>query len=187
MSLVAGGITATALFVSGWVGYSLADIAQRDADARIADARKDTAAALERIAELNKETVRLSADAESSRATVAEANARAAEAQQKANEADLARARLEAQLAPRQIPLDKEKDFVDRLSQFSGTAIHFLVFPTGTSDTSPLASTIYQLLKKAGWLPWQSNSLSGQALPGIVVAAKAGSSSNDAQPSSSRC
>jgi hypothetical protein len=53
ISFVAGGITVTALFVSGWVGYSLADIAQKDADVRIAE----------------------------SRATAAEANARAAEAQ----------------------------------------------------------------------------------------------------------
>ena len=53
ISIVAGVITATALFVSGWVGYSLADFAQKDANVRIAE----------------------------SRATAAEANARAAEAQ----------------------------------------------------------------------------------------------------------
>lgn len=83
-----------------------------------ASAKKDTASAVERIAGLT-------ANAEASRATIAAADARSAEAQQKANEADLARIKLELQLAPRRIPPEKEQEFIDAISPYKGTSVHF--------------------------------------------------------------
>lgn len=161
ISLVAGGITATALFVSGWVGYSLADIAQKDADARIADARKDTTAALERIAELNRETARLSADAESSRATVAEANARAAEAQ-------LA---LEKLKTPRTLGHDRQQFVIAAVKRFRGQRYRAAI-SQGADDGLAFWESLYVTLEKAGWiyLPAGGPSI-GSPPAGIPIAA----------------
>jgi hypothetical protein len=141
ISLVAGGITAIALFASGWLGYSLTDIAQKDADTRIAAARKDTAAALERIAELNKETARLSADAESSRATVAEANARAAEAQ-------LA---LEKLKTPRTLGHDRQQFVIAAAKPFRGQRYRAAI-SQGADDGLAFWESLYVTLEKAGWI-----------------------------------
>jgi hypothetical protein len=139
ISLVAGGITATALFVSGWVGYQLADTAQKDADARIADAKRDTAAALERIAELNTETTRLSADADSSRAAIAEANARALEA-----EATLAKFK-----APRNLDDTQRENLTKALTTFSN--IDFVLTVQDDAEAIAFAIELADVMTDAGW------------------------------------
>ena len=134
----------------------------------------------ERIAELKKEQARLSADAQSSRAAIAEADARASEAQQKANEADLARVKLELQLAPRRLSGDQKAALIEALKPFAGTEVQLWTFPPGTADTSPLANSIYQVLLDAGWKPHRFSSISGQAMPGITASFKVGSGSLEA-------
>jgi hypothetical protein len=105
-----------------------------------------------KIAELNKETARLSADAESARAAIAEANARAAEATQKANEADLARARLEATVVPRSFsPIGpRAKPFAERMSEFAGMKVDIIAYGRDAPDARNLMADLHATLKLAG-------------------------------------
>jgi hypothetical protein len=128
----------------------------------------------------NKETARLSAEGDKARAEIANANQKAEEARQKANEADVARLKLELRLEPRQIPADKQQAFIDAIKPYAGTSISLWNFPSGTSDTPTLVATIARLLTEAGWIVTHSNSLSGQAVAGVVVGAKANSGSEEA-------
>jgi hypothetical protein len=61
-AFVLGGFTATAAFVSAWVGYELSDIVQKDADRRISEAKMEAARANEASERLRNETARLEAD-----------------------------------------------------------------------------------------------------------------------------
>jgi len=88
------------------------------------EAKRDTAAAQEHIAELNKKTARLGAETESARAAIATANARAAEANRLAEQERLARVQLEARLAARVVSADNQNRISQELEQFSGTVAY---------------------------------------------------------------
>src|ERR1700726_3955452 len=90
-ALIVGVVATYGIVVSG-------NVKESAANTKIADAKRDTVAALERIAVLNKETARLSADAEASIVAIADANARAAEAGQKAEEEKLERVKIEQEI-----------------------------------------------------------------------------------------
>ena len=154
ISLIAGGMTAISLYVSGWVGYRLADAVQKDADTRIADAKRDTAAALQRIAELNKETTRLSADAEASRAAIAESKARE-------KEAELKLAQLEKKVTPRVIDDEQAAKIVEKINPFAGTP--FAVESDSASEYG-FVNRVIAVIQRSGW-NWRSYSVSPMSLP----------------------
>jgi hypothetical protein len=58
-ALMFGGIGVASAFVSAWVGYEITDATQKDADKRIADAKRDAGSAIERAARLEKEAEQL--------------------------------------------------------------------------------------------------------------------------------
>ena len=100
------------------------------------------------IARLHLRTAGLTADAEKSRAAIAEANARAAEATQKAEEASLELAKYRA---PRTLTREQRGRIVDKVKQFSGTE-----YDIALSDSDPeilgFVSLIELTLSTAGWI-----------------------------------
>jgi hypothetical protein len=119
-ALIVGVVATYGIVASG-------NVKESAANTEIADAKRDTAAALERIAVLNKETARLSADAEASRAAIADANARALEAQ----------AQLAQLKAPRTMTEVQARHFVEKASKYSGTQADIWIIgdtpePTGS-------------------------------------------------------
>ena len=104
-----------------------------------AEAKKETILAQEHIAQLNKETARLSAAAEISRAAIAEANARAVEAQ-------LA---LEKYKAPRSLSPLQQSAITEAMSPFAGVGFVFSV----QTDPEPIAlmEQIGKVLTDAKW------------------------------------
>lgn len=110
----------------------------------IEDARK-----LE-LTKLTKETVRLSAEAESSRAAISDANARAAEANKIAEGERLARLKLEARVAPRRIRGEQRQKMVAVLSAArpSGVAI---VSRLLDSEGLDFAEDIAAAFKASNW------------------------------------
>jgi hypothetical protein len=159
----AGVVTAIAGFVAGYVGYELSDAIQRQSDEKIAEARKAVANANERIAELNRDTARLAADAESSRAAIAGANARALEAQ-----AELARFK-----APRSISETDKPRLISALLPFPGTKVAIYVLGEGPEPNS-LAASINDMLIQAHWEALSWNWSGAGAATGIVVLFKPG-------------
>lgn len=113
---------------------------------------EDRRQSAERIAALNRDTAKLSSDAESARAEIATAQKAAAEANQKAEAERLERLKLEARLAPRDLPDDALGPLVAVLEHFKGNRIDILAFAEGaSSDTVPLASRIAEAFNKARW------------------------------------
>jgi|SRR5271166_3543288 len=122
----AGVVTAVSAFVSGYVGYELTDAVQRASD--------------ERVAELNKEIARLSADAEASRAMIADADARALEAQ----------AQLAKFKAPRSMKRDQQTRIAEKISAFKGTRFDIAVIP-GDPEAATFLGQVSATLQSAGW------------------------------------
>jgi hypothetical protein len=103
-----------------------------------------------RIAELNKDTAKISLEAESARADIANANERAALAEQKAAEANLALAKI---TTPRSLTAEQRQHLVESLKTFSKTPFDFFITP----DPEPvnLMGVLADLLTEAGW-EWKS-------------------------------
>jgi hypothetical protein len=133
-----------------------------------AAAAKDKDESAKRIAELNRDTVGLSAD-------VANANARAAEANRIAESEQLARLQLEARLAPRVLTADQQERLISLLKPFFGTQIDAVTFGD-TPEIGNISMTILSCLRKAGWNV-NSGSAGGGALvvAGILVGVRANS------------
>jgi hypothetical protein len=96
--------------------------------------------AQERIAILNKETARLSADAEASRAAIAGANARALEAQ-------LA---LEKFKAPRTFTPEQQQRITSKVIQFTGQ--EWAASVSSVPDALSFLMSLDAALKDAGWI-----------------------------------
>jgi hypothetical protein len=103
---------------------------------------KIDAARNEELAKLNNETAKLSADAESSRAAIADANARAMEAK-------LELARL---TTPRTISPEQKEQIVNAIRPFSATP--FDIFLQAEPEPLALMEQISEALVEAGW-EWQ--------------------------------
>lgn len=160
IALGAGVVAAVAAFVAGYVGYELTDAIQIASD--------------ERIAELNKETVKLSAEAESSRAAIANVDARAAEASQKAAEANLALERLKA---PRTLSLERQQ-LVAAATQSFARRRYRVAISQGADDGVAFWESMHPALQKARWVYLPSGgpsigsppaSIPIAALPGIEI------------------
>lgn len=108
-------------------------------DTDIARVQHDAALAIERAASLEKE-------AETARASIADANARAAEATRQAAQAQLA---LEKFKQPRAIP--DLRVFGGKLKQFAKTRFDMSVLP-GDPEAAVLMSQIAASLEEAGWI-----------------------------------
>jgi outer membrane murein-binding lipoprotein Lpp len=104
-----------------------------------AAAKRDADIAAEHIASLNKETARLSADAESARAAIADANARALEAQ-----AELAKFK-----APRELTREQMEHIAAKLLSFKN--ISFDSASEGDREPLNLLGAIGTSLSSAGW------------------------------------
>jgi hypothetical protein len=129
-----------AMVVIGVAAELLGDWFSEPLQKRLDDARR-----LE-IAQLTTEGQRLSKEAESAKAAIADANARTAEAQ-----AELARFK-----APRVLSAEQQGRIVDKLRVFSGTRFDGSIGPKG--DVEPLFAMrfIATSLASAGWIqvPW---------------------------------
>lgn len=120
-----------------------------------ADQRHD-----EEMARLHVEAGRLAADAESSKASIAEANKQteiarkeAAEAERHANEAKLA---LEKFKAGRILSSQQQADIAAQLKPFEGRQFSEMV-AAGVPDAQPLWASLSKTLELAGWIrvkPW---------------------------------
>jgi hypothetical protein len=121
----------------------------------------------ERIAELNKETVRLAADAEQSRAAIADANVRALEAQ----------AALERFKAPRSISDSDKPTLISDLSAFAGTNAAIYILGEGP-EPNGLAASIRDVLAQSHWqvLSWNWSGIG--AATGVIVLFKSGSAAD---------
>jgi hypothetical protein len=132
-AFVLGGFTATAAFISAWVGYELTDIVQKDADRRIAEAKADLGVA--------------QADIEKSKVEIAHANERVALATQKANEAALA---LEKFKAPRAISPEQRNRIAEEMKKFAGQE-YFGMVASGVPDAWDIWRELSLSLELAGW------------------------------------
>lgn len=109
----------------------------------------------ERISTLNEETARLTAAAKGFESQIAEAKARAAEAEEKAEAERLARAKIEARMAPRRLSLEQVRALVAGLRQFAGERFWVV---TQTDDRDPgseqmvFSSQLSAILIEAGWI-----------------------------------
>jgi hypothetical protein len=117
-----GVLAAAAALISGYVGYKLTDIVQKDADRRIEELRVESAAANERAAELEKQAAELKA-------------------------ANLV---LEAKIRPRRISGEISSQMSSILSMFSGVPIAVVsrVFDTEGKD---FADDLEIVFRNAGW------------------------------------
>lgn len=129
-----GKIVAFALVALGVAAEFIGEFLEKPLEKKIEDARELT------LTELRKETVRLSAEAESARADIAAANARALEAQ-------LA---LEKFRAPRELNQEQIDRVANKARQFQDVQ-----FDLSTNSTDPellaLMEAIERAVKKAGW------------------------------------
>jgi hypothetical protein len=119
------------------------------------------------------QTAALTADAEKSRADIAEANVRAAQAEQRAAEANLELARMKA---PRTLSAEQQDRIVSKLRSFAG--IKFDVgLVQGDVEAAELLVTIEAVLQKAGWneIDWDGGDIvlkrGARPTAGIVTAA----------------
>jgi hypothetical protein len=159
-ALIVGVVATYGIVVSG-------NVKESAANTEIADAKRDTAAALERIAVLNKETARLSADAEASRAAIADANARAIEAQ----------AQLAQFKAPRTMTEVQARHFVEKASKYSGTQADIWIIGD-TPEPTGIGQIIFRLLEISGWKTTSWNWTGGGAVTGIAVVVRDASGSD---------
>jgi hypothetical protein len=129
-AFVFGGFTATAAFISAWVGYELSDVVLKDADRRIEEAKADAARANESSDLLKKETARLSAEAETARKETANAQLQ-----------------LEQVRFPRRLNSDKFK------TEIAGISPQFfeVLYDQSAADGSTLAFEIFVALGSIGW------------------------------------
>jgi hypothetical protein len=104
----------------------------------------------ETIATLNKETIRLSADAESSRAAIAKSESETAMANEAAAKANERAALLESQLAPRRLSDDKISILIARFRHFAGQSADICRY-AGSVESSRLTDQIEDLLVASGW------------------------------------
>jgi hypothetical protein len=106
--------------------------------------------------EARRETARLSAEAETARASIAEANARAAEASARAVEAQLA---LEKFKAPRTLSLEQQAKIIGEMKQFSGTPFVLGVFIE--PEAIALLTQVDEILIAAGWVEqeWKASAI----------------------------
>ena len=115
---------------------------QRRHDVDMAHVQHDTAEAVERAAQLEK-------DAAVARAAIADANARAAEATQKAAEAQLALGKFKA---PRTLSLEQQARIAAKLEPFAGTIYDAGIGPAGDPEPLYLLRSIHSALSQAGWV-----------------------------------
>jgi hypothetical protein len=129
-AFVFGGFTATAAFISAWVGYELSDIVQKDADKRIAEAKSEAARANESSERLRNDTARLQADNLS----------------------------LQTVLLPRSVGLigfdgpPKATEWFAGFQHWAGIKVLIQVVP-GDPEAQNLANEIAIVLSKFGWMP----------------------------------
>lgn len=116
ISAVSGGISIAAALISALVGYRVSDIAQSDADKRIAEAAF-------RGEEARAEAARANSEVAKANLSIAAANARAAEANQKTEEERLARVALEAKLAPRRLTLEQRASLTSLFAKYPGRTV----------------------------------------------------------------
>jgi hypothetical protein len=95
----------------------------------------------ERIAELTKETTRLSTEGDEARAAIAGANARALEAQ----------VALEKFKAPRVLSAEQQAKIGEKLASFAGMTYDVGIVPKGDLEPLYLSRTIHAALTLAGW------------------------------------
>lgn len=155
--LIAGALTAIAalatvgfLFVQFWSS----GIKERHTEWRTTALESETAKANaarsksdERIAELNKDTARLSSEAESARAAIAGANERAAKAEEKAAEANLA---LMKYKAPRNLSAEQSEKLIGDLREF-GPITYDLAYPKMMEPGSFLVSQLIKVFTELNW------------------------------------
>ncbi|MGP0095013.1 MAG: hypothetical protein ACLPKB_34440 [Xanthobacteraceae bacterium] len=133
-----------------------------------AEAKRDTSAAEERIATVNKETARLAGEAEVARAAIASANARAAEANAQALEAKLA---LDKFKAPRLLSREQFESIVENLPKVEMHTIVVLM-TAYTVETVALSEQLVNLLSRAGYRAGSNRIIPPGALghfSGIIV------------------
>lgn len=129
----------------------------------------------QQLAALRSETIRLSADADSSRAQIANAQARAAEANQKAEEERLARVKIEKILEPRSMTEEQKTTFVELLKPFRGTVASVWRFQTASPETASFTIFITESLQGANWdARGVSTSLGSGYVKGVIVLKRAG-------------
>jgi hypothetical protein len=129
-AFVFGGFTATAAFVSAWVGYELSDIVQKDADRRIEEAKVEAARANESSEKLKNETARLFIEAETSRKETAQA-----------------KLELQQMRFPRRLDSDKLKVEIEGVPP----QVFEVLYDQSAADSSGLAFEIFVALASVGW------------------------------------
>jgi hypothetical protein len=128
-ALIFGTLSIGSAFVSAWVGWEITDATQKAAD----------------------RTIRESADAiKAADVRIAEATARAAEANQKAEEERLARVKIEARLAPRQITQEQQNELTERLRGFKVRETTLIASPA-TAENEMVVRWLGAPLAAAGW------------------------------------
>jgi len=136
-SLVVGAMLGVAALLltaaSAYVLYRVADEAQK----ALEETSKSSG---ERIADLNRDTARLSGEAEKARAEAAQANARALEA----------KLELEKFKAPRTLNLEQQRLIADRIRQFSGTNFDAAVI-SGDPEALSILEMIEAAVRAADW------------------------------------
>lgn len=161
IAVAAGVITAFAAFTAGYVGYELTDAIQRASD--------------EKVANLNNETARLSAEAEASRAEIANANANAANADERAarleKEAEAARletAQIMKSTAWRQLQPQQAALLTAALRSVLGNVV--LVWPANDPEAVALAVQFSEILHTSNWkFTFDARSFPTAVVWGIVV------------------
>ena len=108
----------------------------------------------EEMARLHVEAARLSADAESARAAIAESKARE-------KEAELKLAQLEKEITPRAINDEQAAEIVEKIKPFAGTPYEIIADPAAEYG---FVDKLMMLLNKAQWR-WKSYSVQPITLP----------------------
>lgn len=111
--------------------------------------------------------------------TAAQANERAAEATLKAEQERTARLKLEEKLAPRMLSQDAALALVQKLTQFKGSSLDIVVYPTGTSDIGPLQDQLTRIFRAAGWTVRRWSMLGTEFVVGVGIAVSPGATSAD--------
>lgn len=131
------------------------------------------------MARLHLQAAELTADAEKSRAAIAEATARAAEANKIAEEERLARVKLEASIAPRALTQPQRAAAVARLQHFPGIVADIWLCNSPSSDAPRLADALLQMLLAAKWDARGVSRLLGLSQAGVVVAIRTDAAARD--------
>jgi hypothetical protein len=96
------------------------------------------------------EISRLSSEAESARAIIADAVARAKEADQKAEAEKLERVKLQEKIAWRSLTGEQQKNVSSKIRPFAGQ--QYLLAVSGDPESANFLPTIDAILKDAGWV-----------------------------------